>query len=807
MTDMLPANFITWFTANGWRPYPHQLEMLDAARHGQSALLIAPTGGGKTLAGFLPSLIELSEAPPARLHTLYISPLKALTTNIADNVARFIDAVGIDVRLDVRTGDTPGSRRQRQVKNPPHILLTTPESLSLLLSYPEALDMFGGLKTLIVDELHALAGTKRGDQLALCAARLATFAPGLRQVALSATIAHPHAAAAFIAPDGRMDEVRIVRADDGADPEISLLLPGKDGYLPWAGRMGLGSSSAVLAQIRLGKLTIVFVNTRAQAELLFQELWKLNDENLPIGLHHGSLDTERRTRTEAAMADGSLRAVVATASLDLGIDWANVDQIIQVGAPKEAARLAQRIGRSNHRMDRPSRAFLAPANRFEVLECLTARDAVLSRALDGELPRPGALDVLAQHLLLTACHGPFLPDAMFAEVTRTAPYAALDRKNFDDTLGFVEDGGYALRAYDQHRRLIRDSLGQIWVRTEAVARQARMNIGTIVDTPRVRVRTRHGKDIGEVDEYFASTLVPGDTFLLAGEVVEFLAMRETTVTVSRASSRTPRIPVYGGNRLSISPGLAERVRKLLHTPAHWHALPDTVREWLEMQHRRSHLPAPDTLLIETFPHRKRWYLVAYGFEGRNAHQTLGILVTRLLEARGVGPLGFVATDYALACWSVREPTQMDEIFSEKLLEDDLAEWKAESTMLRRAFRDVAVIAGLVERHFPGRVKTGRQMTASSDLIYDVLRKYDPDHILLRATWQDAERGLTSVDRIATMLERIQGKIDHVRLSTVSPLAVPIMLELGREKIRGGEGEDLLLAQAETDALLREAGLQ
>ncbi|GBQ70975.1 DEAD/DEAH box helicase [Ameyamaea chiangmaiensis NBRC 103196] len=775
--------------------------MLEAARAGESALLIAPTGGGKTLAGFLPSFVALSESPQPGLHTVYVAPLKALTANIAEAMTRLIDEAALDLRLDVRTGDTPSSRRARQARTPPQVLLTTPESLSLMLSWPEAATLFAGVRTLIIDEVHALAGTKRGDQLALCAERLSTLAPGLRRVGLSATVAHPQAMAAYVA-GGAPGGARIVRAGAGVAPEIALILP--DGPIPWAGHMGLASATAILRQIERAKVTIVFVNSRAQAELLFQELWKINDRNLPIGLHHGSLDLARRSRIEAAMAAGDLRAVIATSSLDLGIDWGDVEQIIQVGAPREAARLAQRIGRANHRMDRPSRAFLAPANRFEVLESIAAREAVLAHELDGEPPGPGALDVLAQHMLLTACHGPFLPDPLFAEVCRAAPYRALDRGHFDEVLGFVETGGYALRAYEEHKRLQRDSLGRMWVRTEAIARTARMNIGTIVDTPRIRVRTRRGKDIGDVDEYFASTLVPGDTFFLGGEVVEFLSLRETTVMVAHAASRTPRVPVYGGNRLSMSRGLAGRVRDLIHDRSRWDGLPRDVRIWLEAQATRSVLPAPDRLLVETFVRQKRWYLVAYGFEGRNAHQTLGLLATRLLEETGAAPLGFVATDDALACWSVREPTDIAALFSPRLLEGDLAEWMAESAVMRRAFREVAVISGLTERQLPGRTKTGRQMTASSDLLYDVLRRYDPDHVLLRATRQDAERGLTSFDRIEALVARVQGRIDHRRLDRVSPLAVPVLLELGRNRIKGGEGEDLLLEEIES--LVREAGL-
>lgn len=770
--------------------------MIQAAEDGVSALLIAPTGGGKTLSGFLPSLIELADGLYSGLHTLYVSPLKALSTNIAESLSRPVMDMDLPVRVEVRSGDTSGARRKRQQKNPPHILLTTPESLALLLSYPDAAAYFSTLRVLIIDEVHALAGTKRGDQLALCASRLRTLSSSLRINGLSATVARPSAMAAWVSPTGKAAGVRLVKAEDGVRPDVHVLLPDERGYLPWAGRTGLGSATAILTEIARARLTIVFVNSRAQAELLFQALWKDNADNLPIGLHHGSLDAVRRAKVEEAMAQGDLRAVVATSSLDLGLDWGAVDQIIQVGAPKQISRLTQRIGRANHRMDEPSRALLAPANRFEVLECEAAKDAVLRHELDGDPPRAGALDVLAQHVLVTACAGPFFPDVLYEEIRQTAPYSQVSRTDFDEVVRFVEDGGYALQAYERHQRLFRDSLGQLWVRNEQIIRQFRMNIGTIVDTPMLRVKSRRGKTFGEIDEYFASTLVPGDTFLLGGELLEFLGLHDTTVQAARGRGKDPRVPVYGGNQLSISPGLAEHVREILHTPTSWGALPTSVQDWLALQAKRSRLPGPENFLVETFPYRGWHYVVAYPFEGRNAHQTLGLLLTKKLEETGKGPLGFVANDYMVACWCVHPTGSMTDLFTRDLLGGNLSDWLAESAMLRRTFRDVAIIAGLIERNYPGREKNRRQMTMSSDLLYDVLRKYDPDHILLRATRLQAEEGLTDLGRLSHMLDSLQGQIEHVRLSHISPLAIPVLLEQGREKIRGGEGEDYLLAEAD-----------
>ena len=773
--------------------------MMEAAAAGDSALLIAPTGGGKTLAGFLPSLMDLAAHPRAGLHTLYVSPLKALATDIARNLLAPIEEMALPVAVETRTGDTPANRRARQKAAPPNLLLTTPESLALLLSQADAPHLFAGLSTIVIDEIHALAGTKRGDQLALCLARLTTIAPGARRVGLSATVAHRRALLDWV---GAGAPPRLVEEAQGAPPALSILLP--EDRLPWSGHMGLNSAGAILERIRATGMTIVFVNTRAQGELLFQALWKLNADTLPIALHHGSLDIGQRRKVEAAMAEGRLRAVVATSSLDLGIDWGGVDQVIQVGAPKGTSRLLQRVGRANHRMDEVSNAILVPANRFELLECEAAIEGVAAGEQDGEVPRPGGLDVLAQHLLLTAAAGPFRPDDMLREVRRAQPYADLSQQDFDDTLRFVEDGGYALQAYDRYRKLFRDSEGRVQIMGERVARQARMNLGTIVEAPLLKVRLAGGRGaaLGEVEEGFVNMMTPGDTFMFAGRLLRYVRLRETTVEVAEGGKGEPMVPAYAGSRYPLTTNLAARVRAMLHDPSTWHHFPEQVRDWLGMQTIRSELPGPDDLLVETFPRNGRWYTVAYCFEGRNAHQTLGMLLTRRMERFGCAPLGFVATDYVIAVWSAEEPQDVPALFEQDMLGDDLEAWMAESSMLRRTFRNVAVISGLIDRNLPGAERSRRQVTVNTDLIYDVLRRHQPDHVLLRATRNDAAGGLTDLGRLSDMLGRVAGRVRHKRLSRVSPLAVPVLLDIGRETVRTGGSEDDLLA--ETEALVAEA---
>lgn len=798
MPRTLPEPFAAWFDAQGWSPRPHQLQMLEAAEAGESVLLIAPTGGGKTLAGFLPSLVDLAADPKPGLHTIYVSPLKALATDIARNLTRPVQDMRLPITIEARTGDTPANRRARQRAAPPHILLTTPESLAVLLSLADAPTFFASLKCIVMDEVHAMAGTKRGDQLALGVARLATLAPHARRVGLSATVAHPDAIQAYTGASRRIDVA------DGAPPALSITMP--EGRLSWSGHMGLEAAPQVMEKIRSAGMTIVFVNTSAQAELMFQALWKLNDPTLPIALHHGSLEVEQRRKVEAAMAAGSLRAVVATSSLDLGIDWGGVDQVIQVGAPKGVSRLLQRVGRANHRMDEASNAILVPANRFEVLECEAAILGVAARELDGDPPRPGGLDVLAQHVLCLACGGPFLPDDIYAEVTRASPYAALSRADFDDVLGFVEHGGYALAAYDQWKKLFRDSEGRMHIRNARTAAALRMNIGTIVEASVLKVKLTgkrgFGPTLGEVEEYFVNMLRPGDTFMFAGRLLRFIRIREMACECMEGGDGDPMVPAYAGGRLPLTTNLADRVRGLLQSPEKWDLFPDQVRDWLRLQRAVSRLPGRDDLLIETFPRGDRWYLVAYCFEGRNAHQTIGMLVTKRMERAGYAPLGFVATDYVLGVWSANQPRNVSALFDQDMLGDDLEAWMAESSMLKRTFRNVAVIAGLIQRNLPGAEKNRRQVTVNSDLIYDVLRRHQPDHILLRATRADAAGGLTDIGRIAGMLARVKGHIVHMVLSRVSPLAVPVLLDIGRESVRTDSDEDALLAEAE--AIIAEA---
>ena len=796
----LPTGLQDWFNARGWALHPHQRAMLEAA-DSPAQLLIAPTGGGKTLAGFLPTLAALAEDPDPGLHTLYVSPLKALAADIRRNLMIPIEEAGLPIRVEDRTGDTPSSRKRRQRADPPHILLTTPESLALLVSYEDAGRMFAGLKRVVVDEIHALAESKRGDQLMLALARLDRLAPGMRRVGLSATVEDPGAIARFLAK--HPEPCTILEADPGPAPHISMLVT--EEAPPWSGGGARYAIPAVLEAVKAHKTTLIFHNTRAQAELFFHNLWLANAEALPIGIHHGSLDRGQREKVEAAMVAGDLRAIVCTGSLDLGIDWGDVDLVIQVGAPKNVKRLVQRIGRANHRYNAPSKALLVPANRFEVVECIAALDAVRAGTLDGETRGPGPRDVLCQHILIAAAAGPFDADALYEEFTSAGAYAGLTRAAFDACLDFCATGGYALRAYDQWQRLKQQPDGRWALRDPRSAVRIRQNVGTIQDTDtlKVRWRGRGGAPLGEIEEGFAASLTPGDTFLIGGQIVRYEGLRELTVEVTRNPGSRPKIATFLGTKFATSTQLSERILAMFEA-RDYARLPDHTADWLRLQAEVSRLPQPGRLLIETFPHDGRSQMVVYGFAGRNAQQTLGLLLTKRMEELGLAPMGFVATDYATLIWGLDHVDDPAPLFDRAALEAGLDTWLQGNAVMKRTFRASATIAGLIERQVGAQRKTGRQATMSSDILYDTLVKYDPDHLMLQITREEAMRGLVDFDRIREMCDRVGDRIDHVRLTRVTPLAAPLFLEPGRVPVRGLADDRLL--EEEVTRLMQTSGL-
>ncbi len=800
-TFALPQKFQNWINKRNWGLHTHQIDVLTNSDR-KSQLLIAPTGSGKTLSGFLPTLIELDRVNFSGLHTVYVSPLKALAADIKRNLMIPIEEMGLNIKVEDRTGDTTAKTKRRQRIDPPQILLTTPESLALLISFPEANALFANLERIIIDEIHALVENKRGHQLLLAISRLQSISKNLRKLALSATVDHPQEIAGFISEND--NNCPIIFAEPGPDPNISMLQT--TASPPWSGAGATYAVPDVLEQISKHKTTLIFHNTRAQAEIFFHNLWLNNQDNLPVAIHHGSLDLAQRKRVEAAITKGELRAVVCTGTLDLGIDWNEVDLVIQVGAPKNIKRLVQRIGRANHTYNTPSKAIIVPANKFEIVECQAALEAVRDKDLDGEPIASGSLDVLCQHILLVACSGKILPAKLFEEIKQIGAYKNLTHEEFKECMGFCIDGGYALNRYEQWHRLKLDHSGNLILRDPRIANKIRMNVGTIQDTETLKVRTHRrsgGKPLGEIEEAFAASLTKGDTFLMGGKIVRFESLREMIVEVTHNANKQPKIATFMGTKFATSTKLSDRILDSFENQS-WKDLPADTVNWLNKQKEFSQLPVRNSLLIETFFRKSRHYLVVYGFAGRNANQTLGLILSKKLEELNLAPLGFVANDYATLIWGLEKVENPIQLFKFSEIELGLDKWFSGNALMKRTFKAVASVSGLIDRNLPGLRKSGRQTTFSSDILYDTLVKYDPTHLLLKITKDEAMKGLIDFSRIEEMFKRVDDNIIHKNLPHVSPLAAPMLLEVGTIPIEGQARE--LLLKNEANSLMKEAGL-
>ena len=807
MSDILKIEPIdNWLKKNNWAIYNHQIETLKLSENGYDVLLVAPTGGGKTLAGFLPSLNDLINNKPKKnnLHTLYISPLKALTIDVHRNLTSPIEDQGLDIRVETRTGDTSAYKKNRQKVLPPDMLMTTPESLALLLSNKESKDYFKNLKYLVIDEIHTLVNTKRGDLLSLNLSRISSISPDCKRIGLSATVKNKNAVLKFLTSKKK---AKTLNVEETSVPKIDILET--NNRVPWSGHMASYAIRDIYQKIKKSSLTIVFVNTRAQAELVFNKLWQENDNNLRIAIHHGSLEKEIRRKVESLMSLGKIDCVVATSSLDLGIDWGDVDLVVQIGSPKGISRFLQRIGRSNHKFDEPSNAILVPSNRFEYLECLSAINSIKNKLLDETKEKKGSLDVLAQHILGVACSEPFQVDELYNQVINAWPYRNLTKIKFFEVLEFVKNGGYSLKHYEQYSKIGVNKDKFYAIKNKSVRNRYRLNVGTIVESYMLKVKLGN-RTLGQVEEWFIEGLNEGDTFLFSGRVLEYQSISNNNVIVKSTSHTQPKIPSYAGGRLPLSTELSIEVRKLLSKKKFWKNFPNQINEWLKLQSKFSNLPSLNGLLVETFPRlmrgKKRFFLICYTFEGRNANQTLGFLMSKKMQRIGYKPISFVATDYALAIWSINEVTDVNIILNDDLMLDDLYEWLEETPLLKKNFRDAAIISGLIERSIPGQKKTGKQVLFNSDLIFNVLKKHEPKHLLLEVAREDSYRGLIDLDRLSEFLKRIEKNIAHEKLDRISPLAVPLILEINRQTIDKSEMEEYFLEELEKETLI-EVGLK
>jgi ATP-dependent helicase Lhr and Lhr-like helicase len=798
--DASPSNPLhpaeAWFASRGWEPFAFQREVWSAYLGGESGLVHAATGTGKTYAAWLGPLLEwMAEVPPTRgappLRVLWITPLRALAADTEAALRRPLDDLHLPWTLESRTGDTSAAVRSRQRKRLPTALVTTPESLALLLSRDDAPALFAELRAVVVDEWHELMGTKRGVHTELSLARLRRWRPGLRTWGLSATIGNLEDARDALLGPGASRTGRLVRGLVPKEVVVDALLPPTVERFPWAGHLGTQLLPQVVDAIEEGETAIVFTNTRSQTEIWYQALLAARpDWAGRIALHHGSLDRARRDWVEDGLRAGTLRCVVATSSLDLGVDFSPVDRVLQVGSPKGVARLLQRAGRSGHRPGAVSRVTCVPTNTLELVEVAAARDGMRAGAIEARLPVERPLDLLAQHVVTVALGGGFLPDELKDEVRTTRAYAALMDDEWAWVLDFVTRGGAALDAYPEFRRVVVDERGRHLVEDRGIARRHRMSIGTIVSDASVAVKYVRGAKLGTVEESFAARLSPGDRFVFAGKPLEFVRLRDMVVQVRKAASSRGAIPRWMGARMPLSTELAASLRARLEEASrgvYREREMEAVRPILEVQARWSKIPAADELLIERVKTREGHHLFLFPFEGRLVHEGLAALFAYRISRLVPISFTFSMNDYGIELLSP-DPAPLDEALAAGLLSprgllDDVPASLNATEMARRQFREIARVAGLVFQGFPHAGKSARQLQASSGLFFDVFTRYDPGNLLVSQAHREVlERQLES-SRLGRTLERLAaGRVVVTAPKRTPPLAFPLLVDRTREAV-------------------------
>jgi ATP-dependent helicase Lhr and Lhr-like helicase len=798
-----------WFASEGWQPFPFQEEVWRAYLAGESGLIHAATGTGKTYAAWMGPILEwiaayptslprLPASPPRRtnsapLTVLWITPLRALAADTEAALRAPIEDLGLPWTVESRTGDTAPGVRVRQSRRLPTALVTTPESLSLLLTRDDTSDLFQNLELVVVDEWHELMSSKRGVQTELALARLRRIRPDLRVWGLSATMGNLDAARDTLlglTPEGLEPAGRIIQGLIPKALEVDSLIPATMERFPWSGQIGLRLLPEVIAAIEEGKTSLVFTNTRATAELWFQALLDARPDWAGIiALHHGSLDRDTREWVEDGIRDGRLRCVVCTSTLDLGVDFTPVDRVLQVGRPKAVGRLIQRAGRSGHQPGAVSRLTCVPTNALELVDVAAARDALSAGAIESRPPVERPLDLLAQHAVTIAVGGGFTPEELLAEVRTTRAYRHLTDSEWRWVMDFITRGGSALSAYPEYTKVIERG-GLHVIRDRGAAMRHRMSIGTIVSEAAMKVRFVRGKTIGSVEENFIARLRPGDVFTFAGRTLKFVRVRDMTAWVRSSDEATSVVPHWTGARLALSSELAASVRvKLDQARQGLFEGPEmeAVRPTLELQARWSRLPAVDELLIERVKTREGHHLFFYPVEGRLVHEGLAALFAYRLAQ--VAPITFTlaANDYGFELLSP-EPARLEEaleaglVSPDHLLHDIPASLNA-AELARRQFREIARVAGLIFQGYPGNNKSVKQVQASSGLLYDVFARYDPDNLLLFQAHREVLEKQLERSRLGRTLERISsGKVTITDVERPTPLAFPLLVDRAREQV-------------------------
>jgi ATP-dependent Lhr-like helicase len=784
-----------WFTSRGWAPFSYQREVWRAYLAGESGLIHAATGTGKTLAAWGGPLLEWLADPtdPRSTRVLWITPLRALAADTEEALRRPLDDLKIPWTLESRTGDTSAAVRARQSRRLPTALVTTPESLSLLLTRDDSRELFANLRAVIVDEWHELMGTKRGVLVELGLARLRAISRGaLRIWGVSATIGNLDQALETLLGEAgpAFQKSRIITGVDPKRVVVDALLPPTVERFPWAGHLGTQMLPQVIQAIDEAESAIVFTNTRSQTEIWYQAIIEARPDWAGlVALHHGSLDRARREWVENGLREGKLRCVVATSSLDLGVDFSPVDRVLQVGSPKGVARLLQRAGRSGHRPGATSRVTCVPTNALELIEVAAARDGIEQGAIESRVPVERPLDVLAQHVVTVALGGGFESRALFDEVKTTRAYRDLTQAEWEWVIAFLSHGGDALRAYPEYARIVERD-GRYVVESREIAKRHRMSIGTIVSDGQIGVFYLRGGSLGSVEEAFIARLKPGDRFVFAGTPLEFIRVRDMKAWVRRAPSVKGAIPRWQGSRLPMSGQLSALLRARLGEAARGEfRAPEmlSVRPLLEVQRKWSHIPEPGEILIERVKSREGWHLFFYPFEGRLVHEGLAALTAFRLSRIAKITFSMSSNDYGFELLSPTEPP-LDEALRQSLftpdgLLDDIMSALNATEMARRQFRELARVAGLVFPGLPRSGKSARQLQASSSLFFDVLRRYDPENLLLsQATREVLERQLERT-RLGHTLRRLSAsKVVVTQPKRPTPLAFPLVVDRNRDKV-------------------------
>jgi ATP-dependent helicase Lhr and Lhr-like helicase len=805
-----------WFAANGWSAFDFQREVWHAYLAGESGLVHSATGSGKTLAAWLGPLAEwLSETedrdpksgtdpdfPPAGksrsvpdLRVLWITPMRALAADTVLSMQRAVDGLKLPWTVGLRTGDTSSAERAKQARKLPSALVTTPESLSLLLSQADAREKLSELRLVVVDEWHELLGNKRGVMTELGLARLRRWNPRLRTWGLSATLGNIDEALERLIPSPSpatpTTPRRVVKGASDKKIRMDTLIPANVDKFPWAGHIGLAMLDEVVAAIESSRSTLVFTNVRSQAEIWYQGLLEARPEWAGlIGLHYGSLDSDARKWVENGLKEGKLKAVVATSSLDLGVDFSPVERVLQIGSPKGVARLLQRAGRSGHAPGQESRVTCAPSHALEFVEAAAARRAALAGRIEARVPVDRPLDLLTQHLVTIAAGEGFDEAALKDEVRGTRAYRDLTDAEWRWALDFVTRGGDALKAYPDYQKVVRDDDGLYRVKDAAIAKRHRMSIGTIVSDAAVDIRYRSGKRLGNVEESFIARLAKGDTFVFAGQLLEFIRVENMTAYVRPGKAGSAVIPRWDGGRCPLSSEVAESIRELLELHVEGRAREpelDAISRLLKLQHSWSRVPKRSEMLIEQTRTREGHHIFVFPFEGRSVHLGLSALLAYRMSRHRAGTFSLGFTDYGFELLG-RERFELIPLLkagllsTENLLEDMLASLNA-AELSKRQFREIARIAGLVFQGYPGQPKTNRQVQATSGLIYEVFARWDPANPLLGQSEREVLERQLEFSRLAAALGRMRETPVLLRQThKPSPFAFPIMVSRFREKL-------------------------